>query len=200
MSTFLEQTRARVPRLAGAVQQRARLSVVTDPSRRAPRVPFAALVLAVLGLGLVGLLVLNTSLQQSAFYARALEQKAADLEVRKEALALEVDALRAPDRVARQAQSMGMLPNHNPAFLFLADGTVRGDAEPADPAEALRLEPVDPLLAGEEPRKPTKPRKPTEPAKRAADTNRNGSEAAAQRDRNRSTAEQNSPRQRTDRE
>ncbi|HET7328373.1 MAG TPA: hypothetical protein VFJ14_13930 [Nocardioidaceae bacterium] len=150
MSTFLEQTRARVPRLADAVQQRARLSVVTGPAAHAPRLPFAAFVLAVAGLGLVGLLVLNTSLQQSAFYARSLAQQAENLEVRKEALALRVDALRAPDRVAREAQSMGMLPNHNPAFLFLADGTVRGDAEPADPAEALRLHPADPALAGGE--------------------------------------------------
>lgn len=187
MSTFLEQTRARVPRLADAVQQRARLSVVTGASQHAPRLPFAAFVLAVLGLGLVGLLVLNTTLQQGAFHARSLEQKAEDLEVRKEALALEVDALRAPDRVARQAQAMGMLPNHNPAFIFLGDNTVRGDAEAADPAEALRLDPIDPVLAGEEVEKP------------AGDTNRNKPGRAPQHDRNGATRGETS-RQHTDRE
>jgi hypothetical protein len=142
--SLLEQTRARVPRLAQAVsQQRARLFVVA-PARRAPRLPFAAFVLAVLGLGLVGLLVLNTTLQHQAFFARALEKQAEDLTVRKQTLTIEVDALRAPDRVAREAQDLGMLPNHSPAFLFLADGTVRGEATPADPATRLRLDPLPP--------------------------------------------------------
>lgn len=141
MSTFFEQTRARVPRIAEAVQQRAGLSVVTPPAQRAPRLPFAAFVLAVLGIGLVGLLVLNTSLQQQAFYARSLEGKAESVEARKEALNLQVDALRSPDRLAREAASMGMLPNHQPGYVFLADGTVRGKAQPADPNRALRLDP-----------------------------------------------------------
>lgn len=142
--SLLEQTRARVPRFAQAVsQQRARLFVVA-PAGRAPRLPFAALVLTVLGLGLVGLLVLNTTLQHQAFFARALEKRADDLAVSKQTLTIEVDELRAPDRVAREAQELGMLPNHSPAFLFLADGTIRGGATPADPATRLRLDPLPP--------------------------------------------------------
>lgn len=141
MSTFLDQTRARVPRIAEAVQQRAGLSVVTPPAQHAPRLPFAAFVLAVLGLGLVGLLVLNTSLQHQAFYARSLESRAETLEARKDALNLQVDALRAPDRVAREAASMGMVPNDRPGFLFLDDGTVRGQAQPADASRSLPLDP-----------------------------------------------------------
>jgi hypothetical protein len=151
VSSFLEQTRARVPRLAEAVaQQRSRLSVVATGTTRAPRLPFAAFVLAVLGLGLVGLLVLNTTLQHQAFRARSLEQRADGLAVRRQALELEVDALRSPDRVARAAQSLGMVPNHNPAFLFLADGTVRGDAEPAGAARAMRLDPLPPAARAPE--------------------------------------------------
>lgn len=141
MSTFLDQTRARVPRIAEAVQQRAGLSVVTPPAHHAPRLPFAAFVLAVLGLGLVGLLVLNTSLQHQAFYARSLEGRAETLEARKDALDLKVDALRAPDRVARRAASMGMVPNEHPGFLFLENGTVRGQAQPAGAGSTLRLDP-----------------------------------------------------------
>lgn len=140
MSSFMDQTRARVPRIAEAVQERARLSVVSPPER-APRLPFAAFVLAVLGLGLVGLLVLNTSLQQQAFYARSLEHRAEALEARKEALSLRVDALRAPDRVAHEAVAMGMVPNDDPGFLFLDDGTVRGGGQPADAERSLRLDP-----------------------------------------------------------
>jgi len=149
MSTFLDQTRARVPRLADAVQQRARLSLVSTQPQHAPRVPFAAFVLAVLAVGLVGLLLLNTSLQHQAFYARSLEDRANALEVRKEALDLQVDALRSPERVAREAADLGMLPNHSPAFLFLATGTVRGTAQPPDPSDGLRLDPRNPTAAAQ---------------------------------------------------
>jgi cell division protein FtsL len=130
MSSFLAPTRARV-RIADAVQQRARLSVVRGRTTNAPRVPFAALVLTVLGLGLVGLLVLNTSLQQGAFQARDLEDRAQALTEQRQALEIQVAELREPQRVADRAAAMGMVPNDSPAFLRLSDGKVLGHATPA---------------------------------------------------------------------
>lgn len=130
MSSFLAPSRTRA-RFAEAVQQRARLSLVPTGTTRAPRVPFAALVLTVLGLGLVGLLVLNTSLQQGAFHARDLEARAQTLSEKREALEIRVAQLRQPQRVAERAVAMGMVPNDSPAFLRLADGAVLGQAAPA---------------------------------------------------------------------
>jgi hypothetical protein len=129
MSSFLAPTRTRV-KITGAVQQRARLAVVRGGTH-APRVPFAALVLTVLALGLVGLLVLNTSLQQGAFYARDLEARASTLTQKREALQLQVAQLREPQRVADVAAGLGMVPNPSPAFLRLSDGQVLGDPHPA---------------------------------------------------------------------
>jgi cell division protein FtsL len=140
MSSFLAPTRTRA-RIADAVQQRARLSVVRGGRTHAPRVPFAALVLTVLALGLVGLLVLNTSLQQGAFYARDLEARAEKLTERREALQIQVAELREPQRVAAQASALGMVPNANPAFLRLSDGKVLGDPTPAPAAAAGFLTP-----------------------------------------------------------
>ncbi|MDP9444181.1 MAG: hypothetical protein M3P83_07475, partial [Actinomycetota bacterium] len=101
MSSFQHHTRSRVPRRADAVaEQSARLSVVTGTGRAAPRVPFGATVLAVLGVGLVGLLILNTTLQQGAVRAGGLQEQAAALELRRQALELRVEALREPQRVA----------------------------------------------------------------------------------------------------
>ena len=125
MSSFLAPTRTRV-RITDAVQQRARLAVVRGSGSRAPRVPFAALVLTVLALGLVCLLVLNTSLQQGAFHARDLEARAQVLAQQREALELRVAELREPQRVAEQAAALGMVPNPSPAFLRLSDGEVLG--------------------------------------------------------------------------
>ncbi|HEX2176677.1 MAG TPA: hypothetical protein VHG70_12270 [Nocardioidaceae bacterium] len=130
MSSFLAPTRTRA-RIADAVQQRARLSVVRGGRTHAPRVPFAALVLTVLALGLVGLLVLNTSLQQGAFHARDLEARAERLAEHREALEIKVAELREPQRVAAAASALGMVPNSNPAFLRLSDGKVLGNVTPA---------------------------------------------------------------------
>lgn len=139
MSSFLAPTRTRV-RIAHAVQRRAGLSLV--PGRtQAPRVPFAALVLTVLALGLVGLLVLNTSLQQGAFYARDLEERAQVLSERREALQLNVDRLREPQRVAQSAAGLGMVPNQSPAFLRLSDGKVLGHGSPATIGSATQFLP-----------------------------------------------------------
>jgi cell division protein FtsL len=131
MSSFLAPSRARRVRIADAVQQRARLSLVRGGRTNAPRVPFAALVLTVLGLGLVGLLVLNTSLQQGAFHLRDLQARAEQLTEQREALQLHVAELREPQRVATRAAAIGMVPNPSPAFLRLSDGEVLGDVSPA---------------------------------------------------------------------
>ena len=152
MSSFLAPTRTRV-RIADAVTNRARLSVVRGTTN-APRVPFAALVLTVLGLGLVGLLVLNTSLQQGAFQARDMEDRAQLLTEQREALELQVAELREPQRVADRAAAMGMVPNDSPAFLRLTDGQGLGTSAPARaaaPADFLtppRAEHSSPVRTG----------------------------------------------------
>jgi hypothetical protein len=125
MSTFLAPTRPRA-RFADAERMRARLSLVRGRPNPAPRLPFAALVLAVLAVGLVGLLVLNTSLQQGAFQVRDLQARAQALTDHREALELQVASLREPQRVAARAAAMGMVPDHSPAFLRLSDGAVLG--------------------------------------------------------------------------
>ncbi len=129
MSSFLAPTRTRVRYPDGP--RRARLSVVRGGGTSAPRAPFAALVLAVIAVGFVGLLVLNTSLQQGAFHARDLEDRAQALGQQRETLQVHVAALREPQRVAERAAALGMVPNPTPAFLRLSDGKVLGDPSPA---------------------------------------------------------------------
>lgn len=145
MSSPAAQLRARVPRVApwigGAVEERARLRVV--PRRRTPaaKVPFVALVTLVMLGGVVGLLLFNTSMQQAAFATTALEEQAATLTARQQTLEMELDVLRNPQRVAEQAQGMGMVPSHSPAYLELSSGRVLGEPAPAAPLDDLRLQP-----------------------------------------------------------
>lgn len=135
MSSLLDQSRARSSRPATqpAFPSQPRLTVVPRRQRRALRLPFVLVVVLVLGAGLVGLLMLNTSLQQGAFRSAALERKAATLLDRQQDLALAVDALREPQRVSQKARLLGMVANENPVFLRLSDGKVLGRAEPARP-------------------------------------------------------------------
>ncbi|MFC6285601.1 hypothetical protein ACFP3Q_00725 [Nocardioides sp. GCM10027113] len=145
MSSPAVQLRSRVPRLAEAAVERARLTVVPRRRTRAPRMPFVVLVSLVLLGGVVGLLLFNTSMQQASFAATALEQQASTLSAREQTLEMELDVLRDPQHVAEEAQAMGMVPARNPAFLSLSDGTVLGEPAPAAPTDGLRIRPRPPV-------------------------------------------------------
>jgi len=140
MSSPAVQIRARVPRLAEAAVERARLTVVPRARSRAARMPFVTLVSLLLVGGIVGLLLFNTSMQQASFAATSLEQKADVLAARQQTLTMELEELRNPQRVAQEAQRMGMVIPASPAFLEL-DGTVTGEPAPATPDQAISLAP-----------------------------------------------------------
>ena len=98
------------PRIAQRALQRARLTVVPRQGRRpnrAPKVPFVVLISALLLGGVLGLLLFNTSMQQASFRETALSRQATDLNAQQEALQLNLDRLRDPQRIARLAQQMG---------------------------------------------------------------------------------------------
>jgi len=142
VSTLINQAR-RVPRIAEAAVERARLTVVPRAtSRRAARMPFMALVSVLLVGGVAGLLFFNTSMQQTSFTATSLENRAERLEAQRQGLQMELEKLRNPQRVAVQAKAMGMVPGGAPAFVRLSDGTVLGKPEPATVDDALRVSPL----------------------------------------------------------
>lgn len=134
--------RNRVPKIAEAAVERARLTVVPRRRTRAPRVPFVALVSLLLVSGVAGLLMFNTSMQQSSFTATALEQQSQILAAQEQSLQMELERLRDPQRVAQAAREMGMVPPANPAFIRLADGQVLGTPTAAVPEDAVRVAPL----------------------------------------------------------
>jgi hypothetical protein len=140
MSTPAVQLRSRVASIGDAAVERARLSVVPRTKVRAPRIPFVTLVSLVLLGGVIGLLMFNTSMQQASFAASDLEERASTMAAREQTLRRELDALRSPQRIAEEAQRMGMVVPTAPAFLAL-DGTVVGTPTPATPADGLQLAP-----------------------------------------------------------
>lgn len=109
----------------------ASLRLVPTPGRRAPKSAFVALVVAILGAGLVGLLLLTTSMQQGAFALFEAENQIGDLRQERQTLAAELASRESPQALAQAAALAGMVPNDTPAFLDLESGTIRGELVPA---------------------------------------------------------------------
>jgi hypothetical protein len=142
MSSTAPALRTRVPRLAGAALERARLTVVPKRKRRRTNpVPFLVVVSMLAVGGIVGLLLFNTSMQQASFAATGLQNQADALQAHEQTLQMELQRLRDPQTIALKAQRMGMVLPSSPAVLDLRTGKVLGD-----PAPATRLDPLH-LLA-----------------------------------------------------
>lgn len=131
---------------AEAAVQRARLSVVPRRRTRAPKVPFVTLVSLLLLAGVVGLLLFNTSMQQASFTTTALQERAANLEAREQALRDEIEALRDPQHLGAAATRQGMVPACAPLFLNLGTGQVKGERGAA--CAPLDIKPVAPERPG----------------------------------------------------
>ena len=98
---------------------RSRLRVVPGRPIRPRRAPFVVLVLFFLAAGLVGLLVLNTSLQQGTFDLTELQQHTALLRDRHSDLVGNVANRAEPGALASRARQLGMVPSTDPRFLRL---------------------------------------------------------------------------------
>jgi len=114
------------------------LRLVPTPGRRAPRAAFVTVVMTILAGGLVGLLLLTTSMQQTAFALFDVETEIAGLRQDRQSLAAELAAREAPGALASAAALAGMVPNGSPAFLDLDAGTIRGELVPAEAPPGAR--------------------------------------------------------------
>lgn len=109
----------------------ARLTGLVPAGRgSAARTPFVLLIVLLLGTGMLGLLLLNASLNQGSFELSELRRQSQELTDEQQALQAEVDAFSAPGALAERARELGLVPAGPPAFLD-RDGTVRGEPAPA---------------------------------------------------------------------
>jgi hypothetical protein len=118
---------------------RARLRPVAAPKQRLARFPFLLVLIGTFGLGMVGLLMLNTTLQNQAFQARSLNRQATELTYVQADLENRLDQTAAPAELARLASRAGMRPNPHPAFLVLPEGNIIGDPTPVSGREMPSL-------------------------------------------------------------
>jgi hypothetical protein len=117
------------------------LQLVPRPSRtRGNR--FLVLVAGLLVSGLIGLLLLNLSMQKGAFELAGIQQQTADLRTSEQALAYDMQRLESTSSLWRRAADLGMVLNTTPVFLDLTDGSIIGDPVPASAPVVVAPEPV----------------------------------------------------------
>ncbi|MGI8869265.1 MAG: hypothetical protein ACR2F6_10555, partial [Mycobacteriales bacterium] len=75
----------------------------------APRAPFVLLVIALLGVGLVVLLLVNTAMATGSFTERTLQTKNDALSLQKQQLERSVQGLDTPQSLAAAAARLGMV-------------------------------------------------------------------------------------------
>ncbi|CAL9402956.1 hypothetical protein SUDANB121_01510 [Nocardiopsis dassonvillei] len=110
---------------AGAERAPARRPAAATRSR-APRIPFVLLVLCLLGGALVSLLLLRGVIAQEAFAISSLQSQNRELSYEEQRLRGSVAHLETSERIAEEAEGMGMEQGDAPLFLDPGRGEVSG--------------------------------------------------------------------------
>lgn len=113
---------------------------------QAARTPFVLLVVALLGGGLISLLLLNSALNQGSFQLSKLKRETTTLTDEEQALQRDVDGYSAPDALQRRAHELGLVPGGSPVFIG-PDGKVAGTASPAAEPLPPSAPPAPPVSA-----------------------------------------------------
>lgn len=116
-----------------------RLRVVTGAPPRRSGAAFGILCAALLAAGLIGLLLLNTSLAQGSFILHDLRASSDELSDTQDALNQSLAATKSPASLATRAAGMGLVPGQSSAFLRLSDGKVLGVATPAQAGGGFKV-------------------------------------------------------------
>jgi len=132
------------------------MSALAEPRQKAPetttslrpvptrdsglgRLPFMLVLAGVLVAGLVGLLMLQTRVQEQSFEVRQLQSKATELLYRQAQLEGQVQEKATPAEIARQASALGMVPNPNAVYIDVRTGVITGAQKPVTGREVPNI-------------------------------------------------------------
>lgn len=132
-----------------------RLALVKAPTATVSTVGFAVILATLIALGLIGVMIVSTSVSQQARDLSTLRRQATELGYTAASLESQLQTNSSANALALRATQLGMVPNPYPAFINLADGSVtgvpqavKGDELPAlngvRPEPELTKGPVDP--------------------------------------------------------
>jgi len=116
---------------------RPRLKVAPPPPVTGPRVPFVALILALVVVGVLGILVVNTKIAENAFQIEKLKETGSALDLQQQELQREIAQAQAPGNLTAQARKLGMVGGGDPAYNRLQDGKIIGIPKPGAGAPSV---------------------------------------------------------------
>jgi hypothetical protein len=96
-----------------------------------PRAPFLILIVALVVAGVLGVLVLNTKINENSFRLNDLRNNQAALDLREQQLQRDLADRESPGNLRAAATRLGLVPAGTPAFINLPDGRVVGVPQPA---------------------------------------------------------------------
>ncbi|KKK02444.1 hypothetical protein [Micromonospora sp. HK10] len=114
-----------------------RLRVAPPPPVRVPRAPFVGLILVLVVGGVLGILAVNTKINENAFKLEKLQQQQAKLDVDQQQLEKEIADQKAPGNLTANARKLGLVESDDPAYIRLPDGKTIGIPHPAEGAPAI---------------------------------------------------------------
>ncbi|MFF5172087.1 hypothetical protein ACFY3U_05570 [Micromonospora sp. NPDC000089] len=114
-----------------------RLRVAPPAPIRVPRAPFAALIVVLVVGGVLGILTVNTKINENAFRLEKLQQQQARLDVDESQLQKEIEEAKAPGNLTANARKLGLVEADEPAYIRLPDGRMIGVPQPANGQPAV---------------------------------------------------------------
>lgn len=111
--------------------RRSRLTVAPPPPVFPPRAPFVVLVLVLVIGGVLGILMLNTKINENAFRLADLQRQDSQLDLQEQQLARDLAEKSSSGSLEAAARRLGLVPSGKPAYLRLPDGRVFEVPQPA---------------------------------------------------------------------
>ncbi|MGC4749233.1 hypothetical protein ACLQ28_26795 [Micromonospora sp. DT201] len=108
-----------------------RLRVAPPPPMSVPRAPFAALIVVLVVGGVLGILAINTKINENAFRKERLQQQQARLDLEKQQLDKQIAEYEAPGNLTAEARRLGLVDAGEPGYVRLPDGKTIGVPQPA---------------------------------------------------------------------
>ncbi|MFD6680424.1 MULTISPECIES: hypothetical protein [Micromonospora] len=117
---------------SAAVARPPRLRVAPPPPISVPRAPFAALIVVLVVGGVLGILAVNTKINENAFRLERLQQQQARLDLEKQQLDKQIAEAEAPGNLTAEARRLGLVDAGEPGYIRLPDGKTLEVPQPAN--------------------------------------------------------------------
>jgi hypothetical protein len=122
--TLAPPARRRRPRVTPAT--------VAPPAPMAlPRAPFLVVVVGLVIAGVLGVLVLNTKINENSFVLDGLQARQQAMDQQEQQLSRDLEEAQSPGNLRAAAKRLGLVPAGTPAFITLPDGKIVGVPKPA---------------------------------------------------------------------